>query len=231
MQSHFVPAAGAGIDWQPSLVSTPLGRLVPAAAVVDPQPSPLPTPLGRLVPAAAGCRQALATPAVTQALSSPALASSSHTVARGVGQSNLLTLPSASTCHAGPKLQVTVWQGVMTKLIIRMALVKRGGTIYRPAGGSFLGRSTGRWYPLGVSGCAAGWQRNMPAPARGRRRHLGAGCYTHPHPHRALPAPSRAHRSPRPSRTLPSAHRSPIHLDIGPFSGRWRARMLVDNHW
>ena len=43
-------------------------------------------------------------------------------VARGVGQSNLLTLPSASTCHAGPKLQVTVWQGVMTKLIIRMAL-------------------------------------------------------------------------------------------------------------
>ena len=60
--------------------------------------------------------------------------------------------------------------------------VWRGGTIYRPAGGSFLGsflgRSTGRWYPLGVSGCTAGWQRSVPAPARGRWRHLGAGCYS-----------------------------------------------------
>ena len=103
-------------------------------------------------------------------------------VARGVGQFSLLTLCSASICHAGPKLHVTVWQDVMTKLIIRMALVKRGGTIYRPAGGSFLGsflgRSTGRWYPLGVSGCTAGWQRSVPAPARGRWRHLGAGCYS-----------------------------------------------------
>ena len=63
-------------------------------------------------------------------------------------------------------------------------LVRRGGAIYRPAGGSFLGsflgRSTGRWYPLGVSGCTAGWQRSVPAPAGGRRRHLGAGCYITP---------------------------------------------------
>ena len=56
---------------------------------------------------------------LTSALAPPPLPAP---VARGVGQSNLLTLPSASTCHAGPKLQVTVWQGVMTKLIIRMGL-------------------------------------------------------------------------------------------------------------
>jgi len=43
-------------------------------------------------------------------------------VARGVGQFSLLTLCSASFCYAGPKLQVTVWQDVMTTLVVRMGL-------------------------------------------------------------------------------------------------------------
>ena len=50
------------------------------------------------------------------------LQGSKASVARGVGQFSLLTLCSASICHAGPKLHVTVWQDVMTKLIIRMGL-------------------------------------------------------------------------------------------------------------
>ena len=98
-------------------------------------------------------------------------------VARGVGQFSLLTLCSASSCYAGPKLQVTVWQDVMTTLVVRMGL-------WSGEEGLFISQQvhrTERTNENRTRGSAACWgQLAVAVPAGGRGRQLGSGCYITP---------------------------------------------------